>query len=158
MSYGAGLPAFVLVRCVVPSFYARGDTATPVRATMLSVASNIFMKILLVWGLDWGVAGIALGTAFGGWVNLAALAIMARRRRILVATPESKRALIPVLIASAATAAGLFLGTVIADAAITPALPFASLIALGLTIAGGVAGFGGTVFFFRRRLPLGRSK
>jgi putative peptidoglycan lipid II flippase len=153
MAYGVGLPAFVLVRCVVPSFYARGDTATPVRATMLSVASNILMKILLVWGLDWGVAGIALGTAFGGWVNLAALSIMARRRAILVATPESKRALLPIFIATAATAAGLFAGTAIASA-----LSFANLIALGLAIAGAIAGFGGAVFFFRRQLPLGRSK
>src|SRR5262249_2818997 len=44
MAYGVGLPAFVLMRCVTPSFYARGDTATPVRATIASVAVNVTVK------------------------------------------------------------------------------------------------------------------
>jgi putative peptidoglycan lipid II flippase len=157
MAYGAGLPSFVLVKCVVPSFYARGDTATPVRATMLSVASNILMKVVLVWGLDWGVAGIALGTAFGGWVNLAALMVLARRRTILVATGELKRAMVPVLIAAAATAAGIFAGTVLAGAAVSPSLSFAPLFSLALAILGAACGFGAAVTLFRRRLPIGRS-
>jgi putative peptidoglycan lipid II flippase len=57
VAYGLGLPAFVLVRCVVPSFYARGDTATPVRATIVSVIANIALKFALVWARvseSWG--------------------------------------------------------------------------------------------------------
>ena len=37
-AYGVGLPAFVLVRVLAATFYARHDTATPVRATLLAVA------------------------------------------------------------------------------------------------------------------------
>jgi putative peptidoglycan lipid II flippase len=78
MAYGVGLPGFVLVRCVVPSFYARGDTATPVRATVVSVIANIAMKVAFVWGLNLGVIGIALGTSLGAWVNFGMLTAMAR--------------------------------------------------------------------------------
>src|SRR5258707_5212101 len=120
VAYGVGLPAFVLLRCVVPSFYARGDTATPVRATLLSVAANIAMKIALVWGLGFGVVGLALGTSFGAWVNFAVLAFLARRRAVLVATPELKRAILPVGAAAVAAALGFFAGARLGHALIDP--------------------------------------
>ena len=91
VAYGIGLPGFVLVRCVIGSFYARQDTATPVRATVLSVIANILFKVVAVWGLHAGVVGIALGTSFGAWVNLLVLTFLARRRGVLVATTESWR-------------------------------------------------------------------
>ena len=108
VAYGLGLPAFVLVRCVVPSFYARKDTVTPVRATILSVIANIAIKFVLVWGAGLGVVGLALGTSFGAWVNFAVLAFLARRRAVLVATPELKRAIFPVIAAAAAAASTPF--------------------------------------------------
>src|SRR3977135_1069222 len=88
VAYGIGLPAFVLLRCVVPSFYARGDTATPVRATLVSVAANIAMKIALVWGMGFGVVGLALGTSFGAWGNFAVSAFLGRRRNVLGVVPQ----------------------------------------------------------------------
>ena len=77
MAYGVGLPAFVLVRCVSPAFYARGDTATPVRATIASVAVNVALKFALVWGFHFGAVGIALGTSVAAWVNVGVLVYMA---------------------------------------------------------------------------------
>ena len=74
------------------------------------------MKIALVWGLNLGVVGIALGTSFGAWVNFATLAFMARRRMILVATPELKRAILPVAMTAAAAAIGFFGGAEIGRA------------------------------------------
>jgi putative peptidoglycan lipid II flippase len=158
MAYGVGLPAFVLVRCVVPSFYARGDTATPVRATVISVAANIAMKILLVWGLQLGVAGIALGTAFGAWINLASLVFMARKRTILVATAESKRAAIPVLAAAAAAAAGFIAGEALSDALVDPGMPLYRFVAFGFAGSCGVFAYGTVVLILRRRLPLGKTR
>jgi putative peptidoglycan lipid II flippase len=155
VAYGAGLPAFVLVRCVVPTFYARGNTATPVRATVISVASNIAMKMALVWGLHLGVAGIALGTAFGAWVNLAALAIMARKRAILVATPELKRAVLPVVAVTAAAAAGFVAGGALGDALLMTGVPFREFTAFLVAGSCGTLAYGIAVLGFRRRLPLG---
>lgn len=147
VGYGVGLPAFVLVRCVVPSFYARGDTATPVRATIASVAANIALKMALVWGLDFGVVGVALGTALGGWVNLAALMLMARKRGFLVATPELKRAILPVVASASAAAAGFFAGSLLG--ASLPDIP--AFLVSGFC---GAAAYGVTVLVLRRRLPL----
>jgi putative peptidoglycan lipid II flippase len=153
VAYGIGMPAFVLMRCIVPSFYARHDTATPVRATIISVAANIAIKIVLVWGLDWGVVGIALGTSLAAWLNLALLILMARRRSLLVMTGELKRSLVSIAAAVAAAAAGFYggtqLGWSVAD------WRFHDEIAFLIAALAGAGAYTAVVVALRRNLPLG---
>ena len=157
VAYGIGLPAFVLVRCVVPSFYARGDTATPVRATLISVSANIAMKIALVWGFGFGVVGLALGTSFGAWVNFAVLAFLARRRSVLVATPELKRAILPIAAAAGAAGIGFFAGVSLGHAVISPGA-FYDVTAFIIAGAGGAGAYGLAVLALRRNLPFRRAR
>lgn len=77
-AYGLGLPAAVLIRSAVSSFYSRSDTTTPLIASLTAVAVNILVKILLMD--TYGVVGLALGTAIGVWTNLILLFILAYRR------------------------------------------------------------------------------
>jgi putative peptidoglycan lipid II flippase len=77
-AYGLGLPAAVLIRSAVSSFYARSDTTTPLIASLTAVGVNVLVKILLM--RTYGVVGLALGTAIGVWVNLALLFALAYRR------------------------------------------------------------------------------
>jgi putative peptidoglycan lipid II flippase len=155
-AYGLGLPAFVLLRCVTPSFYARGDTATPVRSTIAGVAANIAMKLALVMGLDLGVFGLALGTAFGAWVNLGVLIYLARRRAVLVATPDLKRGLFPVFTAAIAAGIGFFAGNALGQGLLDPAGGgFRELIVFLIAGVSGAMAFAVVVLSFRRNLPLG---
>jgi putative peptidoglycan lipid II flippase len=78
LAYGAGLPAVILIRSAVASFYARGDTATPLWASLTAVAINILFKILLMGPLE--QAGLALATSIGAWVNLGLLVVLASGR------------------------------------------------------------------------------
>jgi putative peptidoglycan lipid II flippase len=153
VAYGAGLPAFVLVRCVVPSFYARGDTATPVRATIISVLANIATKFLLVWGLHLGVVGIALGTSVGAWVNFSILTWLARRRSVLVVTPELKRAIVPVIAAAAAAAAGFLAGSVLGHAVAIPGRAFYDVVAFVVAGMLGAGFYVAVVIGLRHSLP-----
>jgi putative peptidoglycan lipid II flippase len=59
---------FVLIRSAVATFYARKDTATPVKAALTGVAVNVALKVALVGSL--AQVGLALATAVGAWVNL----------------------------------------------------------------------------------------
>lgn len=77
-AYGLGLPAAVLIRSAVSSFYARSDTTTPLIASLTAVGVNVVVKILLMD--TYGVVGLALGTAIGVWVNLILLFVLAYRR------------------------------------------------------------------------------
>jgi putative peptidoglycan lipid II flippase len=83
LAYAVGLPAFVLVRCLVPAFHARGDTATPVRVFAWAVGVNLILKLLLTETLLH--AGLALATSVGAWVNaLALLFLLGRTKAISV--------------------------------------------------------------------------
>jgi putative peptidoglycan lipid II flippase len=67
-AYAVGLVPFVLIRSAVAAFYARKDTATPVKAALTGVAVNVALKIALVGAL--AQVGLALATAVGAWINL----------------------------------------------------------------------------------------
>jgi putative peptidoglycan lipid II flippase len=67
-AYAVGLVPFVLIRSAVATFYARKDTATPVKAALIGVAVNVALKIALVGAL--AQVGLALATAVGAWINL----------------------------------------------------------------------------------------
>ncbi len=67
-AYAIGLIPFVLIRSAVATFYARKDTATPVKAALTGVAVNVALKIALMGSL--AQVGLALATAVGAWINL----------------------------------------------------------------------------------------
>src|ERR1700761_7034160 len=90
-TYGVGLPAMALVRLVASTFYARHDTMTPARATFTAIACNIVIKLILVWGFHLGIAGIALGTSLGAWINVGQLVWVGRSRGLLQISPAFKR-------------------------------------------------------------------
>jgi putative peptidoglycan lipid II flippase len=67
-AYAVGLLPFVLIRSAVATFYARKDTATPVKASLTGIAVNLLLKVALMGSL--AQVGLALATAIGAWVNL----------------------------------------------------------------------------------------
>jgi putative peptidoglycan lipid II flippase len=71
--YGWGLPAFVLIKILQPAFFARADTRTPMRFSLISVAVNIALGVALFHTI--GFSGIALATAAASWITVAQLAL-----------------------------------------------------------------------------------
>src|SRR6201992_3804521 len=67
-AYAIGLIPFVLIRSAVSTFYARKDTATPVKASLTGLSVNVLLKVLLMGTL--AQVGLALATAVGAWINL----------------------------------------------------------------------------------------
>lgn len=77
-AYAIGLPAIVATRSMVASFHARGDTRTPLYASLSGIALNLVLKLLL-WR-DYGAGGLALATAIGAIANFAILLVLAWRQ------------------------------------------------------------------------------
>ncbi|MCB8820102.1 murein biosynthesis integral membrane protein MurJ [Microvirga rosea] len=102
-AYSIGLPAAVLIRSALASFYARSDTVTPLYASLTAVAANVLLKIVLMG--PFGVVGLALGTALGVWINLILLFILAYRRGWNAPSKGLMRTSLAVLIASLVLAA-----------------------------------------------------
>ena len=83
LAFAAGLPAFSLIKVFQPGFYAREDTATPMRFAIMSVVVNIAASLALAQ--VFGHVGIAMGTTIAAWVNAVSAGIY----------PESARPLRP---------------------------------------------------------------
>jgi putative peptidoglycan lipid II flippase len=67
-AYAIGLIPFVTIRSAVSAFYARKNTATPVKAALTGLTVNVLLKVLLMGSL--AQVGLALATAVGAWINL----------------------------------------------------------------------------------------
>jgi putative peptidoglycan lipid II flippase len=63
--YGAGLPAFVLQKVLLPIYYAREDTRTPLRYTVHAMLLNAVLAIGLAPLI--GFSAAAWGTTLAGW-------------------------------------------------------------------------------------------
>ena len=113
MAYTIGLIPFVLIRSVVAPFYARGDTATPVKAALVGTAINIVFKIMLMVPL--AQVGLALATSIGAWINFILVLFFAHRARVIAADGELKASLVKL----AAAGAALTLALLIADPLVT---------------------------------------
>jgi putative peptidoglycan lipid II flippase len=75
-----GLPAYVLVKVLTPGFYARQDTATPVKTAGVVLIANIVLNFALIWWLDFGIYGLAAAIAIASWLNCMILYTILHRR------------------------------------------------------------------------------
>ena len=127
-----GLPAFALVKTVLPAFYARQDTRTPVRAGLVAVVANMvfnvaILAILYVYcvpesyraqhGLMDGLAGwrglhfaLGLASALSSYLNLGLLWYWLRKAGVYDMQPGWGRFLMKLLVANGAMALALYFG------------------------------------------------
>jgi putative peptidoglycan lipid II flippase len=106
-AYAIGLIPFVLIRSAVATFYARKDTATPVKAALSGVVVNVALKIALVGTL--AQVGLALATAVGAWINLLLVVGFAVRAGYLDLDRALVKSAAKFLLSGAVLAAALWL-------------------------------------------------
>jgi len=136
-AYAIGLPAYVLVKVFAPGFFARGDTATPVKIGFAAVGMNLALNLVLSFWLEH--VGVALATALAAWFNAGMLGWILYRRRQFV--PDRRlRQRAPRLLLAGVVMAGVLVAL---QALLFPAQGLLKYAALALLIAaGGVAYFG----------------
>ena len=87
-AFAAGLPAYVLIKALVPGFFGRQDTATPVKISVFAMVVNIVLNIILM--RPFGHVGIALATAIAAWLNAGLLGYVLVRRGHLGCRPSAE--------------------------------------------------------------------
>jgi putative peptidoglycan lipid II flippase len=136
-AYAIGLIPFVLIRSAVATFYARKDTATPVKASLTGLTVNMLLKILLMGSL--AQVGLALATAIGAWINLLLVLGFAVRAQYLQFDRSFLRSLGKFLITGIVLAAALWFAARFAAAQFAHLSALRDEAALGLLIVvGGV--------------------
>ncbi|HEY8593257.1 MAG TPA: murein biosynthesis integral membrane protein MurJ [Sphingomicrobium sp.] len=101
-----GLPAYVLVKVLTPGFYARHDTATPVKTAAFVLVANIALNFLLI--PPFGIAGLAAAIAIASWLNCLILYVILHRRGHFRIEGWLASRVIRQLIAAGAMAAALY--------------------------------------------------
>jgi putative peptidoglycan lipid II flippase len=145
-AYAVGMPALLVDRIVTASVLSRGDTATPLRVTLVGVAVNVALKIALFRPL--GAPGLALATAAGLWIKVVGVFALARRRGWTAPNAE----LLATAAAALFAAGALALALTLADGpllTLTAHLPrfgrearLAALTVIGTVVYFGVLGLG----------------
>ena len=133
------LPAQVLIKALSPAFFARGDTLTPLWATLKGLAMTIVLAILL--GRLFSVPGIAVAIALGGWSG--ALALIRRGASTFgFSIDAAARRRLPRIVAAALAMGGLlWLTAPFALASADASVPLHLLLVAAL-VAGGIAAYG----------------
>jgi putative peptidoglycan lipid II flippase len=142
-AYAFGLLPFVLIRSAVATFFARGDTATPVKAALIAAAVNIAFKVLLMG--TFAQVGLALATSIGAWINLVLVIWFATRAGHAYHDGRLRQSMIRLAGAGVVLAAVLWLchGPVVRSLAGWQGPR--DLAALAILGAIGAAAYGGTV-------------
>jgi len=98
--YAAGLLPVAALKVILPAFYARQDTRTPVWVALWTLLLHIALNFALIRWIPMGHAGLALSTSLSALFNWGALAWIHWRRWGPAWGPLSQRALLNCTLAS----------------------------------------------------------
>lgn len=148
LAFAAGLPAFVLIKALTPSYYAREDTRTPLRFAAISIVVNIAASLGLYFGAGLPVAlAIAIATALAGWTNVLQLVLTLRRRGHFTPDNRLTQRLLRMSAASVAMGLGLYLAQMQYWSAAGMSLS-TKIVVVSAFVAGGAALYGAAVLLF----------
>lgn len=77
-AYAVGVPAYVGVKVLSTTFWAKQDTSTPVKVSIAATIYNVLCSLWLALIMGFGVYGIAISTAIAGWIQFGALRFFLR--------------------------------------------------------------------------------
>lgn len=78
IAYSVGLPCYVMTKALMPNFFARGDTVTPVKYSAVVFITNLVFILLLMH--TYGHIGIACATTIAAFVSLLQYVIGLKKR------------------------------------------------------------------------------
>ncbi|PIR39019.1 MAG: murein biosynthesis integral membrane protein MurJ [Alphaproteobacteria bacterium CG11_big_fil_rev_8_21_14_0_20_39_49] len=106
IAYAVGLPAFVMIKIFLPSFFANGDTKTPVKIAAICLVANVTISLILIRYI--GHVGLAVATSFSSWLNTSLLCGILIKRGIYKADSSLNIRLLKVSLSSAVMGVMLF--------------------------------------------------
>jgi len=108
MFYSFGLPSFVLVKVMEPSFFSRGNTKTPMKIAIICLLNNVILNYVF-YILEMGFVGIILASVFSSYLNLTLLISNLIRKKLFYFEKDFVKKLISILFPSIVMALTLHL-------------------------------------------------
>jgi putative peptidoglycan lipid II flippase len=135
-----GLPAHVLVKALSPAFFARGDTRTPLFATLKGFVVAIVLAVIL--GHVYGAGGIAASIALGAWSSATTLIRRGAVKFGFSIDAAARRRLPRIVLAALVMGTLLWLAASFVLASSTSPHAVAQAFVVALLISGGIAIYG----------------
>jgi len=98
MAYAIGLPAFVMIKIFAPSYFANGDTKTPVKIAIVCLIVNVTISLLLIKHI--GHIGLAIATSVSSWLNTFLLCGILIKRGLYKADKQLNLRLLKVILSA----------------------------------------------------------
>lgn len=99
MAYSLAIVPFIAIKVLTSAYYARDETAAPVRAAAVAIAANVLIGLPLMRFM--GHAGVALATSLAAWLNAWLLYRDLKRRNILLPAVGGRRFAVAIVLGSA---------------------------------------------------------
>ena len=135
-----GLPAHVLIKALSPAFFARGDTMTPLLATLKGFVVAIALAVIL--GHVYGAGGIAASIALGAWSSATSLIRHGAVSFGFSIDTAARRRLPRIVLAALAMGAALWLAAPLMLVSGTKPHGVAQALGVATLISGGIAIYG----------------
>ncbi len=115
MAYSFGLLGFVLVKVLLPGFFSRQDTKTPVRIGVIALLVNMVFNIVIVLPWYWldypgAHAGLAIATSISAFTNAFLLYRWLRKHDVYRPAGGWSRVWLQAIVANGTMLAVLWLG------------------------------------------------
>lgn len=156
MAYALGLPSFIAIKIFSTVHWARQDTVTPVRISIIATIANILLSIALIQVM--GVAGIALATGLTAWLQFVMHVQKLKGHPAVVFDKNFRRSATWIVLCSVIMSIVLFIldNFVLIGLPVLPKL--CVLVAIGLSVYGSAILFSGIISISKLKKLLIKSK
>ena len=100
IAFSFGLPFFMLMKVLTPTFFARKDTKTPMYIALISLMTNACLNYILAFTFGFGHIGIAIGSSISAILSVLILEIILIKQGIVVLHNPLNRFNLSVLVSS----------------------------------------------------------
>ena len=102
IGFSFGLPFFMAMKVLVPAFFSRQNTKTPMLIAFLSLLINVFLNYLLAFYFGLGHLGLAIASSISAMVSVIILSLILKRDGLISFSGILSTFSLNVLIASIA--------------------------------------------------------
>lgn len=113
VAYAIGLPVYVMVKAMTPNFFARCDTKTPVKYSVVVLLANLSFSLLLM--KPFGHVGIATATTLAAFISFYQYVHGLKKRGFWRFSPALVRIILKVVLCSAVMGMVLWGGSAALD-------------------------------------------
>jgi putative peptidoglycan lipid II flippase len=107
IGFAIGLPFFMAMKVLVPAFFSRQDTKTPMMVAGISLILNVFLNYLLAFYFDYGHLGLAVASSISAIAGVSLLSIFLSQKNLISLQGVFSSFSFKILVASIALASFL---------------------------------------------------